>query len=242
MIEIQQLKKNYQIGNQSVHALRGVELSIKEGEYVAIMGHSGSGKSTLLNMLGCLDLPSSGKYLIDDKDTSSLNDDDLSELRGKKIGFVFQSYNLLPQFTVLENIKLPLFYQTGVDAEASHQRAIDLATLVGLGERLEHRPFELSGGQQQRVAIARSLINDPLIVLADEPTGNLDSQTEQEILDLFEKLNDQGKTIIVVTHESIVGERAKRVVTMKDGNVLSDIRKEDTWPRFYSPSSLPSGA
>ncbi len=226
MIELQQLEKTYQIGSQTVRALRGVEMIVEAREYVAIMGASGSGKSTLLNMLGCLDLPTSGNYLIDKKDTSSLDDDELSELRGKKIGFVFQSYNLLPQFSVLENIKLPLFYQNGVDAEASHQRAIKLAHLVGLGERLEHKPFELSGGQQQRVAIARALINDPLIILADEPTGNLDSHTEQEILDLFETLNKQGKTIIVVTHEDIVGDRAKRVVTMKDGNILRDTKHE----------------
>jgi len=226
MIELQQLEKTYQIGSQTVRALRGVKMTVEAGEYVAIMGASGSGKSTLLNMLGCLDLPTSGNYLIDKKDTSSLDDDELSELRGKKIGFVFQSYNLLPQFSVLENIKLPLFYQTGVDAEASHQRAIELAHLVGLGERLEHKPFELSGGQQQRVAIARALINDPLIILADEPTGNLDSHTEQEILDLFETLNRQGKTIIVVTHEDIVGDRAKRVVTMKDGNILQDTKND----------------
>ena len=227
MIQLQQLQKVYQIGNQTVRALRGVEMQILEGEYVAIMGASGSGKSTLLNMLGCLDLPSAGKYFIDTRDTSTLNDDDLSVLRGKKIGFVFQSYNLLPQFTVIENIKLPLFYQQDVDQEASHSRAIELANLVGLGERLDHRPFELSGGQQQRVAIARALINDPLIILADEPTGNLDSKTEQEILDLFETLNKQGKTIIVVTHEDIVGERAKRVITMKDGNILSDIMNDE---------------
>jgi len=226
MIELQQLQKTYQIGNQTVRALRGVEMKIEGGEYVAIMGASGSGKSTLLNMLGCLDLPSSGNYLIDSKDTSILDDDELSVLRGKKIGFVFQSYNLLPQFSVLENIKLPLFYQPDVDSDASHERAIELATLVGLSERLEHRPFELSGGQQQRVAIARALINDPLIILADEPTGNLDSQTEQEILDLFETLNNQGKTIIVVTHEDIVGERAKRIITMKDGNILSDVTND----------------
>jgi len=201
-------------------------MNVSAGEYVAVMGASGSGKSTLLNMLGCLDLPTTGNYIVGGKDTSTLDDDELSTLRGKKIGFVFQSYNLLPQLTVLENIKLPLFYQADVDLDASHNRAIELAQLVGLSERLEHKPFELSGGQQQRVAIARSLINDPLIILADEPTGNLDSQTEQEILNLFDMLNNQGKTIIVVTHEDIVGERAKRVITMKDGNILSDTSDE----------------
>ncbi len=222
MIQLQNLQKRFQIGDQTVHALRGLDLHIQSGEYLAIMGASGSGKSTLLNLLGCLDLPTAGTYHIDGSDTSTLDDDTLSTLRGKKIGFVFQSYNLLPQLTVLENIKLPLLYQPDVDAASSHQKAIDLATMVGLGDRMDHRPFELSGGQQQRVAIARSLINDPLILLADEPTGNLDTQTEQEILDVFDQLHQQGKTIIVVTHEDIVGERAHRVVVMKDGHLHSD--------------------
>ena len=222
MIQLQNLQKRFQIGDQTVHALRGLDLHIQSGEYLAIMGSSGSGKSTLLNLLGCLDLPTAGTYHIDGSDTSTLDDDTLSTLRGKKIGFVFQSYNLLPQLTVLENIKLPLLYQPDVDAASSHQKAIDLATMVGLGDRMDHRPFELSGGQQQRVAIARSLINDPLILLADEPTGNLDTQTEQEILDVFDQLHQQGKTIIVVTHEDIVGERAHRVVVMKDGHLHSD--------------------
>lgn len=222
MIELKNIKKSFIVGDQTVHAINSLELQIIRGEYVAIMGASGSGKSTLLNILGCLDTPSSGEYRIANKVTTSLNDDELSAFRGKQIGFVFQSYNLLPQFTVLENIKLPLLYQPEQDLDKSHQRAIELAQLVGLADRLEHRPTELSGGQQQRVAIARSLINDPLILLADEPTGNLDTQTEQEILGLFDTLNGQGKTIIVVTHEQEVGDRANRVIHMRDGVILSD--------------------
>ncbi len=222
MIELQGIKKSFAIGDQRVHAIVELDLTISKGDFLAIMGTSGSGKSTLLNILGCLDTPTSGQYLIEGDDVTSLSDDELSELRGKKIGFIFQSYNLLPQFTVLENIKLPLLYQENVDPEASHEKALKLAKLVGLAERLEHRPYELSGGQQQRVAIARSLINDPLILLADEPTGNLDTQTENEILNLFEELNSQGITIIVVTHEPEVGDRAQRVVTMRDGVIISE--------------------
>lgn len=222
MIHLKNIRKTFQIGDQVVHAIKQLDLSIENGEYVAIMGTSGSGKSTLLNILGCLDSPSEGEYFIADDDITKLEDDLLSELRGKRIGFVFQSYNLLPQYSVLENIKLPHLYQNDIDEKKSHEKAIELASLVGLEDRLEHRPTELSGGQQQRVAIARSLINDPLIILADEPTGNLDSQTEQEILDLFDKLNQQGKTIIVVTHENEVGERAKRVVQMRDGLIIKD--------------------
>ncbi len=222
MIHLKNIRKTFQIGDQVVHAIKQLDLTVESGEYLAIMGTSGSGKSTLLNILGCLDSPSEGEYFIANDDITKLEDDILSELRGKRIGFVFQSYNLLPQYSVLENIKLPLLYQSDIDEKKSHEKAIELATLVGLEERLEHRPTELSGGQQQRVAIARSLINDPLIILADEPTGNLDSQTEQEILDLFDKLNQQGKTIIVVTHESEVGSRAKRVVQMRDGLIIKD--------------------
>ena len=227
MIKLQNIKKSFTVGDQVVHAIRDLELTIAEGEFVAVMGTSGSGKSTLLNILGCLDTPTEGKYYIAGEDTTSLDDDQLSELRGRQIGFVFQSYNLLPQFTVLENIKLPLLYQANVDLEKSHQKAIQLAKMVGLSDRLEHRPYELSGGQQQRVAIARSLINDPFILLADEPTGNLDTQTEQEILNLFEELNSKGITIIVVTHEPEVGDRAHRVVTMRDGVIINETRKEN---------------
>ena len=222
MIQLKQIKKSFQVGDQTVHAIRNLDLDIEQGEYVAIMGASGSGKSTLLNILGCLDTPTEGEYYIAGDSAFELNDDQLSVFRGKQIGFVFQSYNLLPQFTVLENIKLPLLYQEDNDQEAAHKRALDLARLVGLEDRLEHRPTELSGGQQQRVAIARSLMNEPLILLADEPTGNLDTKTEQEILDLFDTLNAQGRTIIVVTHEQEVGERTGRMILMRDGLILSD--------------------
>ncbi len=222
MIELENIGKDFVLGDQTVQAIKSLDLTVTPGEYLAIMGTSGSGKSTLLNILGCLDAPSRGNYLISGKNTTSLNDDELSTLRGKTIGFVFQSYNLLPQYTVIENITLPLLYQPeGVNPEKIAY-AKELAKLVGLEDRLGHRPTELSGGQQQRVAIARSLINDPLIILADEPTGNLDTQTEQEILALFDTLQERGKTIIVVTHEQEVGERAKRVVVMRDGVIISD--------------------
>lgn len=222
MIQLNHIGKDFILGNQTVQAIKSLDLTITRGEYLAIMGTSGSGKSTLLNVLGCLDTPTRGEYIISGKNTTKLNDDDLSALRGKTIGFVFQSYNLLPQYTVIENITLPLLYQPeGVSAEKI-VHAQELAKLVGLEDRLGHRPTELSGGQQQRVAIARSLINDPLIILADEPTGNLDTQTEQEILSLFDTLQEQGKTIIVVTHEQEVGARAKRVVVMRDGEIISD--------------------
>jgi len=220
---VQNLTKEYVMGAEIVRALRGASLDVPEGDYVAIMGASGAGKSTLLNLLGCLDRPTGGRLLLGDDDVSKLNDDELSEIRATRIGFVFQSYNLIPQLTVLENIEVPLYYQGRVGPR-QHERCRELASLVGLGNRLGHRPTQLSGGQQQRVAIARSLINDPYFILADEPTGNLDSVTTGEILDLLDKLNDAGKTIILVTHEDDVGARAKRIVRLKDGLVESDIR------------------
>jgi len=220
-VQLEGLKKVYQMGIVTVEALRGISLSLYEGDYVAVMGPSGCGKSTLLNVLGCLDRPTSGRYLLGGDDVSQLDDDTLSTIRGTRIGFVFQSYNLIQQLTVLENIEVPLYYQGCPEAE-SRQVAEDLAALVGLEDRLNHKPFELSGGQQQRVAIARALVNDPLIVLADEPTGNLDSASGVEILELFDTLHGQGKTLIAVTHEDEIGRRAKRVIRLRDGHVEHD--------------------
>jgi len=219
------LFKKRGVGEQTitVHALRGVSVEFHQGEYVAIMGTSGSGKSTMLNLLGCLDRPSSGQYLLGGRDVARLSDDELSEVRSRYIGFIFQSYNLIQQYTVIENIQLPLTYQgSGELTEADQLRTLELAKMVGLGTRLDHRPTQLSGGQQQRVAIARSLINDPYIILADEATGNLDSATSEEIMAMLEKLNDAGKTIIMVTHEPDIAEHAKRIILMKDGNIIQD--------------------
>ncbi len=218
---VRDLKKEYVLKSETVRALRGVFFDVPEGDYVAIMGPSGSGKSTLLNMLGCLDKPSSGQLLLGDDDVAQMSDDKLAEVRSRRIGFVFQSYNLIQQLTVVENIQVPLFYQ-GRLGPKEQARCVELANLVGLNGRLSHRPSQLSGGQQQRVAIARSLVNNPYFILADEPTGNLDSRTTEEILQLFHRLNDEGRTIILVTHEDEVAKRAKRVVRLKDGVVQWD--------------------
>jgi putative ABC transport system ATP-binding protein len=218
------IQKHYHLGEHTVRALRGVSADFPEGDYVAIMGASGSGKSTLLNLLGALDRPTHGHYYIADHDVSDLNDDRLSEIRNRMIGFIFQSYNLIPQYTVLENIQVPLHYranQHGI-SPADVNRCLDLAGRVGLSDRLDHRPYQLSGGQQQRVAIARALVNDPEIILADEPTGNLDSVTEQEIMQLMTRLNQEGRTIIMVTHETSVARRARRQIIMKDGLIAGD--------------------
>jgi putative ABC transport system ATP-binding protein len=224
ILEISGLTKNYVLEGGVVPALRGVDLSIRAGEYVAIMGPSGSGKSTLLNILGCLDRPTSGSYFLGPDDVSKLPDDALSEIRSRRLGFIFQSYNLIAQLDVVENIEVPLFYQNIPPAE-SRARAIALATLVGLGDRLSHRPNQLSGGQQQRVAIARSLANDPLVILADEPTGNLDSTMEEEILGILNDLHEKGKTIVMVTHEDRIAHVTERVVRLRDGMVISDRRE-----------------
>ncbi len=221
------LTKDYHLGEQVVHALRGVSFDVPQGDFVAIMGPSGSGKSTLLNLLGCLDRPTSGQYFLGEVDVSQLSDDELSEIRASRIGFVFQSYNLIPQLTVLENIEVPLYYRGRITAR-DRQRCRELAQRVGLGDRLHHRPAQLSGGQQQRAAIARSLANDPYFILADEPTGNLDSVTTQSILDLLEELNREGKTIIMVTHEEEVAARAKRIIRLRDGMIQSDQRRCDS--------------
>lgn len=207
-----------------VAALRALDLDLIKGEYTAIMGSSGSGKSTLMNLLGCLDRPTTGTYILGDEDVSKLEDDALSTIRSKRIGFVFQNFNLIQQLTVLENLEVPMFY-SGVTPHDRHKRATALADRVGLSERLDHRPTQLSGGQQQRVCIARALTNDPLILLADEPTGALDSKTGEQILALFEELVANGTTVIIVTHDPKVGERCKRVIRLQDGGVISDERK-----------------
>lgn len=222
-VEIHELQKHYVLKSETVRALRGVSFNVPQGDYVAIMGPSGSGKSTLLNLLGCLDRPTSGSFMLGQDNVALMNDDQRSDIRSTRIGFVFQSYNLIQQLTVVENIGVPLYYQGRNDRE-SVKRCIELAKMVGLGERLDHRPNQLSGGQQQRVAIARSLVNDPYFILADEATGNLDSVTTEEILRMFQRLNDEGRTIIMVTHEDEVSEHAKRVIRLKDGLVQSDIR------------------
>jgi putative ABC transport system ATP-binding protein len=216
------LTKTYFLKGETVRALRGVTFEVPQGDYVAIMGPSGSGKSTLLNLLGCLDKPTAGQLLLGERDVAKMNDDQLSDVRSRHIGFVFQSYNLIPQLSVLENIEVPLQYQGNLNA-ATRRRCHELAQMVGLADRVRHRPTQLSGGQQQRVAIARSLANDPYFILADEPTGNLDSVTTEEILRLLDRLNSRdGKTIIMVTHEDDVAAHAKRIIRLWDGNIQSD--------------------
>jgi putative ABC transport system ATP-binding protein len=225
VVRAEKLSKVYIIPGSGIQvwALRGIDLTIESGDYVAILGASGSGKSTLMNIVGCLDRPTAGRFFLQGRDISSLDDNALSEIRGRSLGFVFQSFNLIAQLTVVENLEVPLFYQ-GVSPRERRARAEALAASVQLSDRLHHRPTELSGGQQQRVAIARALVNDPVFLLADEPTGNLDTKTGEAILDIFDQLNAAGKTIIMVTHEPDVAARCRRAVTLRDGIIIDDVR------------------
>ncbi|AIY14655.1 MULTISPECIES: ABC transporter ATP-binding protein [Cellulophaga] len=221
-IQIDDLKREFKMGDEVVHALRGVSFTIEEGEFVTIMGTSGSGKSTMLNTLGCLDQPTSGSYKIDGVSVKELDKNQLAKIRNEKIGFIFQSYNLLPRTTALENVELPLLYNSSVSTEERKERALEALGKVGLSERLHHTPSQLSGGQQQRVAIARSLVNNPIVLLADEATGNLDTRTSYEIIALFQELNRQGKTIIFVTHEPDIASFSTRTIVLKDGQIIKD--------------------
>ena len=222
VIEIQNIKRNFRVGDETVHALRGVSFNINEGEFVTIMGTSGSGKSTLLNILGCLDTPTSGEYLLDDIPVRTMSKPQRAVLRNRKIGFVFQSYNLLPKTTAVENVELPLMYNSAVSASERRRRAIESLQAVGLGDRLEHKSNQMSGGQMQRVAIARALVNNPAVILADEATGNLDSRTSFEILVLFQKLHAEGRTIIFVTHNPELSQYSSRNIRLRDGQVIED--------------------
>jgi len=221
LIELKKLAKDYHLGTEDVHALRGIDLKIDKGEYVSIMGPSGSGKSTLMNVLGCLDTPSGGTYFLNKSNVSTLDDDQLAEIRNREIGFVFQNFNLLPRASSLHNVELPLIYN-GTPAAKRKGLAEKALTRVGLKDRMHHRPNELSGGQRQRVAVARALVNNPSIILADEPTGNLDTRTGDEIMELFEKLHDAGNTIILVTHEEYIAEHTDRIIRLRDGLVERD--------------------
>lgn len=222
IIHLESISKNYKVGTQVVHALREVSLDIYRGEYVAIMGASGSGKSTLMNIIGCLDTPSSGKYVLNNRDVSRLSDNQLAEIRNEEIGFIFQVFNLLPRNSALENVMLPMVY-SGIRKNERKSRATDTLTDVGLADRMMHKPNELSGGQRQRVAIARALVNNPSILLADEPTGNLDSKISEEIMKLFADIHRKGNTLVMVTHEEDIAQHAHRIVKLKDGEVESDI-------------------
>jgi len=223
VVEVREIEKVYVMGDVEVRALRGVSLSMHKGDFVAVMGASGSGKSTFMNLVGCLDRPTRGQYFLSGTDVGKLSRDQLARVRGRQIGFVFQGFNLLPRTSAIENVELPMLYQ-GIGSRERHERAAEALSRVGLGDRLDHTPAQLSGGQQQRVAIARALVNRPALLLADEPTGNLDSRTSIEVMAIFQELNDQGLTVLLVTHEPDIAEHARRVVTFKDGLVQTDVQ------------------
>jgi len=237
LIRLQNISRRYKMGAEIVHALRGVSLDIARGEYVAIMGPSGSGKSTLMNLIGCLDTPNEGTYELNGTQVSEMDDNDLAEVRNREIGFVFQTFNLLPRANALRNVELPLIY-AGVPAEERRKTALDALTQVGLADRVHHKPNELSGGQRQRVAVARALVNNPAILLADEPTGNLDSKTGNEIMGLFEELSRKGNTIILVTHEEDIAMRARRIIRLRDGLIASDQAILESANRLTDGSTL----
>ena len=239
VIEIQNIKRNFQVGDETVHALRGVSFNINEGEFVTIMGTSGSGKSTLLNILGCLDTPTSGEYLLDDIPVRTMSKPQRAVLRNRKIGFVFQSYNLLPKTTAVENVELPLMYNSAVSASERRRRAIESLQAVGLGDRLEHKSNHMSGGQMQRVAIARALVNNPAVILADEATGNLDTRTSFEILVLFQKLHAEGRTIIFVTHNPELALYSSRNIRLRDGQVIEDTTNPNILSAAEALAALP---
>ncbi len=239
IIKVSELRKDYHVGEMTVHALRGIDMEINQGDFTAIMGTSGSGKSTMLNILGCLDKPTHGEYLLDGVNMGKMNRNQLAGLRNSKLGFIFQSYNLLPRTTALENVELPLFYNSKVKAKERKERAMLALEQVGLADRMDHMPNQLSGGQQQRVAIARSLVNDPVVILADEATGNLDTRTSYEIMELFQKLNDEGKTIVFVTHESDIARFMKRNIVFRDGRIQKELMVTDRFNATKLIEALP---
>jgi len=239
IIKIKDLTREFTMGSETVRALRGVSFTVEEGEFVTIMGSSGSGKSTLLNILGCLDKPTSGIYEIDGVKMKDLNRNQLATIRNEKIGFIFQSYNLLARTSALENVELPLFYNSKVSSEERRNRAVKALKMVGLEDRMNHTPSELSGGQQQRVAIARSLVNNPVMILADEATGNLDTRTAYEIMTIFQELNEQGITIVFVTHEPDIASFSKRTIVLKDGNIIKDFKNQKVQSASVELAKLP---